>query len=171
MTISGSGPRLPQILRGGALARGTLSGGPPLFQSHHRTDAEDHQHRRRLCAQADGQLNALVIPEAGNEAFSWISYDDCPVKTALDRQEEGRDPVVSTGPTTTWRCWSGERNFPCAGRRPRSRTLEVPTKYLRRQGDRNWCEDISDYRLGVEPGCALHCGGDQPGLSLARKTA
>ena len=35
------------------------------------------------------------------------------------------------------------------------RTLEVPTKYLRRQGDRDWCEDISDYRLGVEPGDAL----------------
>ena len=35
-----------------------------------------------------------MIPEAGSEAFSWISYDDCPVKTALDRQEEGRDAVV-----------------------------------------------------------------------------
>ena len=65
----------------------------------------------------DGQLNALVIPEAGSEAFSWISYDDCPVKT---------------GPGLV----RGHQRLSLGGGAGR---------------------------------CALHCGGDQPGLSLQEK--
>ena len=35
------------------------------------------------------------------------------------------------------------------------RTLPVLTKYLRRRGEQEWCEDTSDYRLAVEPGDRL----------------
>ena len=93
--------------------------------------------------------------EAGSEAFSWISYDDCPVKTALDRQEEGRDAVVIHWTDDDVEVLERGEEFSLCRQASTGRTLEVPTKYLRRQGDRDWCEDISDYRLGVEPGDAL----------------
>ena len=42
--------------------------------------------------QADGQLNALILPPKG-EDITWCSYDDLPVRRALDGQAESADPA------------------------------------------------------------------------------
>ena len=92
--------------------------------------------------QADGQLNALVLPPSG-EDFSWYSYDDCPVVRALDRQEAGPPPftirwtdhlveVIEEGP-----------EFSLCRHQTTGRALWVLTRYLCRQGDRTWCRATS----------------------------
>ena len=103
----------------------------------------------------DGQLNALILPSEESEDFSWQAYDGLPVYVALDRQEPSRDSinirwgrsdleVLEEGPELS-RCRHLESG----------RVLDVLTSYLRRSGDRIWCEDSTDYRLPVEPGDRL----------------
>lgn len=118
----------------------------------------------------DGQLNALVIPEAGSEAFSWISYDDCPVKTALDRQEEGRDAVVIHWTDDDVEVLErGEEFSLCrqASHGPDAGGAHQVSEKARGPGLVRGHQRLS---LGGGAGrCALHCGGDQPGLSLQEK--
>ena len=104
---------------------------------------------------ADGQLNALILPSEASEDFSWQAYDGLRVYTALDRQDPSENSinirwgrahveVLREGPELSW-CRHLESG----------RELYILTSYLRRDGDRVWCEDSTDYRLPVEPGDRL----------------
>ena len=104
---------------------------------------------------SDGQLNALVIPEGDSRDFSWVSYDDCPVGVALDRQAERADPVIIHWTDHDVEVLERGTEFSLCRHTATGRTLPVLTKYLRRRGEQEWCEDTSDYRLAVEPGDRL----------------
>lgn len=104
---------------------------------------------------ADGQLNALVIPGPDREDFSWVRYDDCPVGTALDRQEESAGPVIIHWTDHDVDVLERGEEFSLVRHKATGRTLQVLTKYLNSRRGQDWCEDATDYRLGVEPGDAL----------------
>jgi len=106
---------------------------------------------------ADGQLNALIIPDITGEAVDWVSYDGLPRVRALDRQEASEDSINIR--------WSDSRvevlreEGDCAWCRHLSsgRELWIPTAWLklRRTDGLLHTEDTTDYRLPVEPGEVL----------------
>ena len=104
--------------------------------------------------QADGQLNALFLPRSG-EDFSWCSYDDCPQVRALDAQEESPDPFTIHWTDHDVAVLERGEEFSRCRHLSTGRELWVLTKYLRRTGGRDWCQDATDYRLPVEPGDLL----------------
>ena len=102
----------------------------------------------------DAQLNALVLPRSG-EDFSWYSYDDCPVVRALDRQEAGPPPFTIRWSDHLVEVLEEGPEFSLCRHQTTGRELWVLTRYLRRQGDRTWCRDATDYRPPVQPGDLL----------------
>ncbi len=104
---------------------------------------------------ADGQLNALVIPGPYSEDFTWVRYDDCPVGVALDRQDESADPVIVHWTDHDVDVLERGEEFSLCRHRATGRVLRVLTKYLNSHRGQDWCEDSTDYRLGVEPGDML----------------
>lgn len=104
---------------------------------------------------ADGQLNALILPSEESEDFSWQAYDGLEVYTALDRQEPSRDSInIRWGRADLELLEPGEELSRCRHLES-GRELDILTSYLRRTGERLWCEDSTDYRLPVEPGDRL----------------
>lgn len=103
----------------------------------------------------DGQLNALVIPGPYSEDLSWVSYDDCPVRTALDRQAEGEDPFTIKWSDHDVEVVERGEEFSLVRHKTTGRTLRVLTRYLNNHKGQDWCDDCTDYRLGVEPGDRL----------------
>ena len=118
--------------------------------------------------QADGQLNALVLPRAG-EDFSWCAYDDCPVVRALDAQEASPDPFTIHWSDHDVEVLERGEEFSRCRHLSTGRTLWVLTKYLRRQGNRTWCRDSTDYRLPVRPGDLLSVVEETSRGILAKK--
>ena len=103
----------------------------------------------------DGQLNALILPDEASEAFSWEYYDGLPVYTALDAQQPSADSVnIRWGRSDLELLEEGEELSLCRHLET-GRKLWILNRYLRRSGDRLWCEDSTDYRLAVAPGDRL----------------
>ena len=104
---------------------------------------------------ADGQLNALILPSEESGDFSWQAYDGLEVYTALDRQEPSQDSInIRWGRADLELLEPGEELSRCRHLES-GRELYILTSYLRRTGERLWCEDSTDYRLPVEPGDRL----------------
>ena len=101
---------------------------------------------------ADGQLNALLIPEESSTDFSWTAYDGLPSVIALDEQTPSEDSVnVRWGRSRLELLEPGEELSLCLHLES-GRELLILNSYLR-DGPRGlWCEDSTDYRLGVAPG-------------------
>lgn len=103
----------------------------------------------------DGQLNALMLPSADSENFSWTSWDGLPTAVALDPQESNTDPLnIRWGRSALELLEEGEELSLCRHLET-GRKLYVLTEFLRRDGSRLWCEDSTDYRLPVAPGDVL----------------
>lgn len=103
----------------------------------------------------DGQLNALIFPAEDSAEFTWQAYDGLPVYTALDRQEASDDSInIRWGRSDLELLEPGEELSRCRHLES-GRELYILTSYLRRDGDRLWCEDSTDYRLPVLPGDRL----------------
>lgn len=103
----------------------------------------------------DGQLNALVIPGPNSEDFSWVSYDDCPVRRALDPQAESADPFTIRWTDHNVEVLERGAEFSLCRHLSTGRELWVLTKYLARHNGQDWCQDSTDYRLSVRPGDLL----------------
>ena len=104
---------------------------------------------------ADGQLNALILPTEESEEFTWQAYDGLPVYHALDGQAPSQDSInIRWGRAHLELLEPGEELSWCRHLES-GRELYVLTSYLRRDGERLWCEDSTDYRLPVEPGDRL----------------
>jgi len=100
----------------------------------------------------DGQLNALVIPCAGSEDFSVVSYDPFPTATVLQGQ---------AGSDRSWYIrWGDNRvevlhrgtEFSRIRHRRTGYEMEVLTKYLYEEDDGVRVNDCTDYRLPLSPG-------------------
>lgn len=103
----------------------------------------------------DGQLNALLIPSEDSEDFAWTAWDGLPAAVALDAQKPNAFPVnIRWGRADLEMLEEGEELSLCRHLET-GRELYILTEYLRRDGERLWCEDSTDYRLPVSPGDRL----------------
>lgn len=103
----------------------------------------------------DGQLNALIIPTEDSQDFSWASYDNCPLREALDGQAPSQDPVIIHWTDHDVEVEKQGEEFSLCLHKASGRRVWVLSKYLRRRGEELWCDDTSDYRLEVAPGDIL----------------
>ena len=104
----------------------------------------------------DGQLNALLLPDARSQDFTWTAYDGRPVATALDDQmgsvrsknirwSEHEVEVLEPGPEFS-RCRHTASGY----------EMDILTRYLRDPAARvTTCEDATDYELPVAAGDRL----------------
>ena len=107
------------------------------------------------CIKEGGQLNALVIPRDGSEDFFWISYDDYPLATALDAQEESQEITSIRWCDNEIEILERGEEFSLCRHKSTGKELWVLSRYLLSWGGRDYCQDATDYRLGVTPGDIL----------------
>lgn len=101
---------------------------------------------------ADGQLNALILPERPGGEFSYVAYDGFPVMTALDDQAPSEDSInIRWGRSALEVLEKGEEFSRCRHLES-GRVLDVLTEYLRYDERGVHCEDSTDYRLPVKAG-------------------
>jgi len=104
---------------------------------------------------ADGQLNALILPSEESEDFLWTAYDGLGTVTALDPQQASKDSVnIRWGHSALEVLRRGEETTLCRHLES-GRTLEILNQYLFETPGKAWCEDSTDYELGVSPGDTL----------------
>jgi protein phosphatase len=111
---------------------------------------------------ADGQLNALILPEEPGGDFTWASYDGFPLMTALDDQEANPDPVNIRWGRSRLEVLSEGPEFCRCRHIETGREMDILTDFLRRKDGEVHCEDSTDYRLPVR-------AGDR--LSVVRRTS
>ena len=102
----------------------------------------------------DGQLNALILPPSG-EDITWCSYDDLPVRRALDGQDESPYPFTISWTDHAVEVLEEGPEFSLCRHLSTGKELWVLTKYLRRRDGQTFCLDSTDYRLPVTPGDLL----------------
>lgn len=103
----------------------------------------------------DGQLNALIIPDADSEEFSFASYDPFPTAIALDGQEESpRSYYIRWGDSSVRVLERGEEFSRCRHVRT-GYEMDILTKYLYSGEEYCDCNDCTDYLLPVKAGDEL----------------
>lgn len=117
----------------------------------------------------DGQLNALVLPGPHCRDFSWYSYDDCPVRRALDTQARSTDHVMIRWTDHDVEVLERGEEFSLCRHLRTGRVVSILTKYLKHSGERDWCLDSTDYRLEVRPGDLLRVVEETSRGALVKK--
>lgn len=118
---------------------------------------------------ADGQLNALILPEDGSDDFCWTAYDGLPVMTARDDQEGSRDPVnIRWGRSALEVLERGEELTLCRHLET-GRIMPILNDYLYKKDGVIHCEDSTDYRLDVRAGERLSVVRRLSDRTLAKK--
>lgn len=103
----------------------------------------------------DGQLNALIIPDADSEDFGFAAYDSFPTAIALDDQPEGeRSFYIRWGDSGVRVLERGEEFSRCRHVRT-GYEMDILTKYLFSAGEYCDCNDCTDYLLPVKAGDEL----------------
>lgn len=111
---------------------------------------------------ADGQLNALILPQEPGGDFSYVAYDGFPIMTALEDQEPSKDPVNIRWGHSGLEVLSRGPEFCRCRHVETGRELDILTEYLWEKDGATYCEDSTDYHLPVK-------GGDR--LSVVRQTS
>jgi len=118
---------------------------------------------------ADGQLNALFLPEEGSEEFDWLAYDGMPVMTALDDQKGNKDCVnVRWGRSEVEILERGEEMTLCRHVET-GRELPILNDYLYEKNGKTVCEDSTDLVLDVTAGERLSVVRRLSDRTLAKK--
>ena len=104
---------------------------------------------------ADGQLNALILPQTSEGEFSYAAYDGFPVMTALDGQEPSEAPVNIRWGRSRLELLEEGKEFCRCRHVETGRELDILTDYLCRDEKGLYCEDSTDYRLPVTSGDRL----------------
>lgn len=100
----------------------------------------------------DGQLNALVIPHAGSEDFSFIAYDPFPTAVVLDEQAPSvRSWYIRWGDARVRVLERGGEFCRCRHLRT-GYEMDILTKYVRGGGEEAEVNDCTDYVLPLRPG-------------------
>jgi len=119
--------------------------------------------------EADGQLNALILPTEDSEQFGWQAWDGLPTAVALDPQEASSDSLnIRWGRSALELLEEGEERSLCRHLET-GREILILNEYLRRKGERLWCEDSTDYRLPVAAGDRLTVVRTISGGALCKK--
>ncbi len=104
----------------------------------------------------DGQLNALIIPDTGGDAFRFDTYDDLERVTALDAQEASAGSINIRWSDSVVEVLGEDRDCVLARHASTGRQLWLPRDYVSTWRDgKLHTEDATDYRLPVSPGDAL----------------
>ena len=104
----------------------------------------------------DGQLNALIIPRDGSEAFTWEAYDPFPVRRVLRPQAASKKSAyIRWGDNLVQVLRRGEE-FSRVRHVRTGYELDILTKYLYGPGEIVRCNDCTDYVLPLEPGDRVH---------------
>ena len=104
----------------------------------------------------DGQLNALVIPDIGGDAFDFVSYDGLPRVTALDGQEASSDPVNIRWSDSVVEVLAEDQGCVFVRHASSGRRLWLPQDFVATWRDGQiHTEDATDYCLPVSPGDEL----------------
>lgn len=100
----------------------------------------------------DGQLNALIIPYAGSEDFSWAAYDPFPTARVLDAQAGSeRSYYIRWGDNQVQVLRRGPEFSRCRHVRT-GYEMDILTKYLFTGEEYTDCNDCTDYVLPLRPG-------------------
>lgn len=111
---------------------------------------------------ADGQLNALILPDKPGGKFSYLAYDGFPVMTALEDQAPSKDPLnIRWGHSAIEVLDRGEEFSRCRHLES-GRELDILTDYVKEGPDGLYCLDATDYHLPVKAG---------ERLSIVRRTS
>jgi len=100
----------------------------------------------------DGQLNALIIPEAGSVDFSFVAYDSFPTARVLEEQKASEKSwYIRWGDALVEVLERGEEFSHCRHKRT-GYEMDILTRYL--FGDGRQCEvnDCTDYVLPLQRG-------------------
>lgn len=97
----------------------------------------------------DGQLNALIIPEAGSTDFSFAAYDSFPRARVLDSQSASEKSwYIRWGDARVEVLERGDEFSRCRHKRT-GYEMDILTKYIYPDGTVN---DCTDYVLPLRPG-------------------
>lgn len=118
---------------------------------------------------ADGQLNALILPQESSQDFTWDAYDGLPTLTALDAQRPSDHSLnIRWGRSALELLERGEELSLCRHLET-GREMLILTRYLHDTPEKLWCEDSTDYRLSVSPGDRLSLVARLSDRILAKK--
>ena len=100
----------------------------------------------------DGQLNALIIPDAYADEFTTAAYDPFPTARVLsDQTGGGRSYYIRWGDSTVQVLERGEEFSRCRHVRT-GYEMDILTKYLFSDGEITDCNDSTDYVLPLRAG-------------------
>ena len=100
----------------------------------------------------DGQLNALVLPRAETEDFSWYAYDPFPTaRVKSDQRASARSYYIRWGDSELRVLRRGAEFSLCRHLRT-GYEMEILTKYLFTDGEITGCNDCTDYVLPLRAG-------------------
>lgn len=100
----------------------------------------------------DGQLNALIIPADGSEAFSFAAYDPFPVRRVRTAQAASdKSTYIRWGDNVVQVLRRGAE-FSRVRHVRTGYELDILTKYLYGAGELVRCNDCTDYVLPLTPG-------------------
>ncbi|MBD5117829.1 MAG: serine/threonine protein phosphatase [Clostridiales bacterium] len=105
---------------------------------------------------ADGQLNALLIPDVYGDTLDHTWYDGLPTVTALDAQEASADPINIRWSDSEVEVLTEEGDCALIRHPASGRELWLPRDFVGVWRDgKTHTEDATDYRLPVSPGDIL----------------
>ena len=100
----------------------------------------------------DGQLNALIIPQAGSFDFSFEAYDAFPTAKVLEHQAASEKSwYIRWGDALVEVLERGEEFSRCRHKRS-GYEMDILTKYLYGEGGECEVNDCTDYVLPLQPG-------------------
>ena len=100
----------------------------------------------------DGQLNALIIPEAGSTEFSFVAYDPFPLAKVLSAQNASEKSwYIRWGDAQVEVLERGKEFSHCRHKRT-GYEMDILTKYLFGDGAECGANDCTDYVLPLDIG-------------------
>ncbi len=103
----------------------------------------------------DGQLNALIIPEAGSDDFSFASWDPFPVRRVKTAQKGSEKSYYIRWGDNRVRVLSRGEEFSRVRHERTGYEMDVLTRFLYGDGERVKVNDCTDYVLPLEAGDAV----------------
>lgn len=99
-----------------------------------------------------GQLNALIIPEDGSEAFAWDYVDEFPKAVALQEQAASRLVRSIHWPDNVVQVLKQEKDISLCREEKRGIEMWIPTSMLTEWKGRIYTDETTDYQLEVSAG-------------------
>ena len=97
----------------------------------------------------DGQMNALIIPNAESEDFSFVSVDNYPKRIALNSQDAGLERHIIQAPDNRVKILKTSGDMCYCRQEKTEKNYWIPKAFLTQTSDGCYTEDYTDYQLKV----------------------